>query len=334
MDQNQRSISDCLNKLSNKEILSKSEAYEILLDIGKGNVSPYQATALLYAYTMRTISGDELSGFRKAMIELAIPIDFSDLETIDIVGTGGDGKNTFNISTCSAIVAAGAGYKVAKHGNYGVSSNSGSSNVLTELGYNFSNDESILRAHIEGNNFCFFHAPLFHPAMKEVGPIRKGLGIKTIFNIMGPLLNPSKPKRQFSGVFDPIYLPLYKAVFEDAGMQYAVVYSTDGYDEISLTAPFEIRSNQFDGIINPDQLGLPKLTQESLYGGNTPKEAANIFYKIISGDGTAAQNQVVYINAGYAIQQFKPDASIEDCIAEAKEAIDNGNALKVVNQFA
>ncbi len=314
-------LKQVLNRLYNKELLSKSEATEIVTAIGRGQVDPYQTAAFLTCYQMRPITGEELSGFRSAMIELATPIDFSDFETIDLCGTGGDGKDTFNISTVSSFVVAGAGYKVAKHGNYGVSSGCGSSNVLEHLGYEFSNDQDKLRSDLDRGNFCYMHAPLFHPAMRHVGPIRKGLKTKTFFNMLGPLLNPSRPAHQITGVFSAELLDLYQAVFNDMDIEYAVVHADDGYDEISLTSSFQIRSKGFNGVMNPADMGLPQLVEADLHGGHTVEAAAEIFLSILSGEGTAAQNAVVSANAALAIQRFKPSQSINDCIQEAQEAI-------------
>lgn len=260
------------------------------------------------------------------MLELATPIDFSDLDTIDIVGTGGDGKNTFNISTVTSFVVAGAGYKVAKHGNKGVSSPCGSSNVLEYLGYSFSNDYDKLRQDIETANFCFFHAPFFHPAMKEVVPIRKALKVKTFFNIMGPLLNPSRPKHQFSGVYAEHILPLYKDVFENMGINYGVVYAHDGYDEISLTGKFTIVNNQGTTTYEASDLGLQAVSAEDLFGGKTVEEAAHIFTSILDGNGTSSQNQVVLTNAAFSIQTFKPEQSFEICFKEAQQSLQEGTA--------
>ncbi len=326
-------IKDTLNRLFNHKKLTKTEAKAVMTSVGKGEVNPFQITALLTCFQMRPITGEELAGFREAMIELALPVDFSDLEAIDIVGTGGDGKNTFNISTCSSFVVAGAGYKVAKHGNVGVSSVCGSSNVLEYLGYKMTNDYDQLRKYLDRSNFCHMHAPLFHPAMKHVGAIRRGLNTKTFFNMLGPLLNPARPTRQLSGVFSANLLPLYKAVFEDMGIEYAAVFSTDGYDEISLTSPFEIRSNTFDGVISPKELGFKRLLPESLHGGNTIAESAKILVSILEGKGTNAQENVVCANAGFAIQRFQPSTSIADCVAEARTSIKSGNALKMLKRL-
>ncbi|MEE9374626.1 MAG: anthranilate phosphoribosyltransferase [Saprospiraceae bacterium] len=323
-------IKEILQRIINKEVLTKLESKSLMTSIGKGEVNEYQITALLTAYQMRNITGGELSGFREAMIDLSKRIDFSEFDTIDIVGTGGDGKNTFNISTLSAIVVAGAGYKVAKHGNSGKSSVSGSSNVLEHFGYTMTNDQDKLKRDLDENNFCHMHAPLFHPAMKHVGPIRKGLGVGTFFNMLGPLLNPSRPKRQISGVWAPFIMPLYKRVFEDMGSVYAIVYSDDGYDEISLTGSFKVITNEGEQNLTPNDLRMKDITQSSIYGGESAQEAADIFLKILKGDGSKSQKAVIHVNAGYAIQRFKPKSDILDCIDEAKESLESGRALKVL----
>lgn len=326
-------IKDTLNDLFTGEKLNKNRAKAILTAVGKGQVNPHQTTALLTCYQMRPITGEELAGFREAMIELALYIDITDMDAIDVCGTGGDGKDTFNISTTSSFVVAGAGYKVAKHGNVGVSSNCGSSNVLEHLGYKMTNDYDTLRASLDRANFCYMHAPLFHPAMRHVGAIRRGLAVKTFFNMLGPLLNPARPNHQFTGVFSTALLPLYKTVFEDMGINYATVHSLDVYDEISLTSPFEIRSNNFDGVISPEDLGLQTLNPADLKGGETIADSAKILTDILNGNGTAAQEMAVCANAGFAIQRFKPTVDIKDCIAEAKEAIANGNAIKMLKDL-
>ena len=326
----QTNIKNTLQSLFNGERLSKSESRSVLSLIGKGEVNKYQISALLTAFQMRPITGEELSGFREAMIDLAVKVDLSDFDTIDLCGTGGDGKNTFNISTLASLVVAGAGYKVAKHGNSGKSSVCGSSNVLDYFGYTMSNDVDKLKKEIEENNFCYMHAPLFHPAMKEVGAIRKGLGVGTFFNMLGPLLNPSKPKRQISGVYSPLIMPLYKAVFEDMGVEYAIVHAVDGYDEISLTGPFLINSNGFDGEVSVKSLGLEVVKPEDIYGGESMDEAVQIFRQILDGKGSKAQTSVVCANAAYAIQIFKPQATIQDCISEAYGSIESGKALNVL----
>lgn len=326
-------IKDTLNQLFNGEKLSKTQAKSVLTAVGNGAVDPFQTTALLTSFQMRPITGEELAGFREAMIELALYIDISDLDAIDVCGTGGDGKDTFNISTTSAFVVAGAGYKVAKHGNVGVSSNCGSSNVLEHLGYEMTNDYDKLRACLDRANFCYMHAPLFHPAMRHVGPIRRGLKVKTFFNMLGPLLNPARPNRQMTGVFSTALLPLYKEVFEDMGIEYGVVHSTDVYDEISLTSPIEVRSKTFDGVLTPEDLGLKTLDPAALHGGATIAASAKILTNILAGNGTVAQEMAVCANAGFAIQRFKPTADIQSCIMEAKEAIKSGKAIQTLKNL-
>ena len=326
-------LKNILNRLFAGEQLDKTEARSVLTAVGEGQTDPYQTTALLTAFQMRPITGTELSGFREAMIELALPVDFSDFDTIDVCGTGGDGKNTFNISTTSAFVVAGAGYKVAKHGNVGVSSNCGSSNVLEALGYSMTNDVDKLRRALDRTNFCYLHAPLFHPAMRHVGPIRKGLQVKTFFNMLGPLLNPSRPSRQLTGVFSMALLPLYQEVFEDMDIEYGVVHSTDVYDEVSLTAPVEMRSKQFNGRLQPADFGLPILSPESLHGGTTVAESALLLTRILDGQGTPAQAAVVCANAGLAIQRFQPERALDACVEEARETIQSGRAARVLNDL-
>jgi len=315
-------MKNTLNKLFEGAILSKEEAESTLLSIGRGGQDPHQIAAFLTCFQMRKIRGRELAGFRSAMIQLAMPIDFGDFETIDLCGTGGDGKDTFNISTVSAFVVAGAGYKVAKHGNYGVSSDCGSSNVLEHLGYWFTNEEDRLKKDLEQGNFCYMHAPLFHPAMKEVGPIRRGMQVKTFFNMLGPLLNPSRPKRQITGVYHPSLIPLYKEVFTDMNSEYAIIHAVDGYDEVSLTGDFIVETKEGQKRISPHDIKMPTVDRIDLYGGKSIEDAADIFVQILKGNGTEEQTNVVAVNAGLAIQRFKPTVSLLDCIEEAKESIE------------
>ncbi len=321
-------IKEYLNRLFKQEILTKADTKEILTQIGNGNVEPHQTAALLSCYQMRPVTGEELSGFREAMIDLCTPIDFVREDIIDIVGTGGDGKNTFNISTVSSFVVAGAGYKVAKHGNKGVSSPCGSSNVLEHLGYTFSNEYDKLKGDLDRANFCFFHAPFFHPAMKEVVPIRKALQVKTFFNVMGPLLNPAQPMQQFSGVYAKAILPLYEKVFTDMGTNFGVVYAHDGYDEISLTGEFTVVTSQGSQVYSPEDIGFAKVNPEDLFGGETVEEAATIFKTILNRKGSESQNNVVIANAAFAIQCYDQQKSIESCISEAKASLESGKAFE------
>ena len=319
-----------LNRLIQHRTLSRDEACEILKSIATEKYNLSQITAFMAIFMMRSITPEELAGFRDALIELCVPVDLSDFNTIDLCGTGGDGKETFNISTLSSLVVAGAGYKVAKHGNYGVSSVSGSSNVMEHMGYKFINDADKLKHQMDKAGFIFMHAPLFHPAMKTVGPIRRDLGMKTFFNLIGPLVNPSNPQNQIAGVFDLETVRLYTYLFQQTGKQFSVVYSLDGYDEISLTGDFKVVSNFDDLLLSPEKIGLPRLKQEQLFGGNTVAEAASIFKTILEGEGTEAQNSTVFINAGLAIRTMHPTKSIEQCIEEAKSSLLGGKAKKVL----
>ncbi len=317
-----------LTRLFEHKKLTRIEAKEILVNISNQVYNESEIAAFITVYLMRAISVDELNGFRDALLELCQRIDLDGVPTIDLCGTGGDGKNTFNISTISSFVVAGAGYKVAKHGNYGVSSKSGSSNVLEALGYEFTNNNDSLKRQLEKSNLCFLHAPLFHPAMKAVGPIRRQLGVKTFFNMLGPMVNPSFPKYQMVGVFNLELARLYQYIFQQTDKQYAIVHALDGYDEISLTGNVKIKTNNWEKVLSPAQLGKKKLTPELLYGGETVGEAAKIFTNILEGTGTTAQVDAVSANAGLAIHCICPEKLIEDCIAEATETIEKGNALK------
>ena len=318
-----------LSKLFDHKKLSKAEAKDILINISAGKYNDAQIAAFITVYLMRPIAVDELQGFREALLELCVPVDLEGVDTIDVCGTGGDGKNTFNISTLSAFVLAGAGYKVSKHGNVGVSSNSGSSDVLQHLGYTFSNDVDKLKRQLDKANICYLHAPLFHPALKTVGPIRKQLSVKTFFNMLGPLVNPAQPKYQLTGVFSLELARLYQYIFQQMpDKKYAIIHALDGYDEVSLTGDFKLKMNNKEEIISPQNIGYQSLTPESLFGGDTVAEAGVIFMNILRGSGTAAQKNAVAVNAGVAIHCIKPETSLIDCIAEADEALGSGKALK------
>jgi anthranilate phosphoribosyltransferase len=327
-------MKEVLSKLFEHKRLDKAEAKNILINISAGQYNEAQIAAFITVYLMRPIAVEELQGFREALLELCISVDLEGVEAIDVCGTGGDGKNTFNISTLSSLVIAGAGYKVAKHGNVGVSSASGSSDVLQHLGYTFTNDVDILKKQLDKSNFCYFHAPLFHPALKTVGPIRKQLGVKTFFNMLGPMVNPAQPKYQMTGVFSLELARLYQYIFQQIpGKQFAVVHALDGYDEVSLTGDFKLKMNQKEVTLSPQSIGKQALTQEDLFGGDTVEEAAQIFTAILRGEGTKAQNDAVAVNAGIAINCFKPNTSLENCIAEAEESLKSGSALRVLHQI-
>lgn len=316
-----------LEELFDQKRLSRREATDILLLIAEGKYNDAQLASFLTVFKMRPISKDELHGFRDALLQLCKPVDLHGRDSIDIVGTGGDNKNTFNISTLTAFVVAGAGYSVAKHGNYGVSSVSGSSNVLEHLGYQFSNDPDEINRRLDRSNMIFLHAPLFHPAMKAVGPVRKALGMKTFFNMLGPLVNPARPSRYFLGVYDMNLSRLYQYILQEDLANFAVIFNLDGYDEISLTDRFIYRTGDTDRFIAPEDLGFSTINEEDLHGGQTVPEAAEIFISILEGKGTEAQRNVIYANAGLAIHRFHPERSFEDCINEARESLDSGKAL-------
>ena len=314
-------MKNTLNKLFEHQRLTKPEAKEALLQLAKGTFNSAQISSFLTVFLMRQISVNEMAGFREALLALAVKIDLSDFNTIDLCGTGGDGKNTFNISTLTSFIVAGTGNKVAKHGNYGVSSVSGSSNMLEYLGYQFTNNQSIIKNQLEKANICFLHAPLFHPAMKVVASVRKELGIKTFFNMLGPLVNPSNPKNQLVGVFNLEVARLYNYLLQKSSQNYGIVYSLDGYDEISLTSSFKLFTKEKEQLIVPEELGLKRLHQSEIFGGNSVKEAAEIFVSILNGEGTEAQNNVVLTNAAFALKVIDNNKSFQDAFEEAKESL-------------
>lgn len=316
-----------LERLFAHEKLSREEAKQILLGIAQGEYNDIQVASFVTVYQMRAISIEELQGFRDALLELAVPFKLDGETTIDIVGTGGDGKNTFNISTCSSIVVAGAGYKVTKHGSYGVSSSVGSSNVLMELGYEFTNDTDVLRQQLDEVNICFLHAPLFHPAMKAVVPVRKQLSMKTFFNMLGPLVNPVQPTHQLFGTFSMELSRLYHYIMQASGRNYTIVYALDGYDEVSLTGDVKVRSSRGESLLSAADFGLPRLQAQDLYGGETAADAKKIFLAVLNDTATAAQKAVVCANAGMAIHTLNPTKSLFDCVEEARESIETGSAL-------
>ena len=307
--------------------LSQEEARTTLLRLAAGEFNEAQIAAFLSVYQMRSISVEELTGFRDALLELCLPVDFSDFDTIDLCGTGGDGKNTFNISTLSSFLVAGTGTKVTKHGNYGVSSSCGSSNVMEYLGYQFTNDTDVLRTQLEKANICVLHAPLFHPAMKAVAPVRKQLGVKTFFNMLGPMVNPSQPQHQLVGVFNLELARLYHYLFQRSDKKFVILHSLDGYDEISLTGPFKMISVAGERVVEPREIGFEPLQAQEIYGGGSVKEAAAIFTAILEGRGTAAQNSAVIVNSAFALHAISGDP-IEVCLDRTRVSLDSGRALK------
>ncbi len=321
-------MKNILCQLFEHKTLDREQSKSVLLQIAQGAFNPVQVASFITVYQMRTITLPELLGFSDALLELCVPLEGQDTEAIDIVGTGGDGKNTFNISTLAAVVVAGAGYKVVKHGNYGVSSAVGSSNVLEAMGYRFTSDTDLLRLQLDRAGLCFLHAPLFHPALKEVAPIRRQLGMKTFFNMLGPLVNPLQPKYQLLGTYSLELSRLYQYAMQERGRQYAIVYGLDGYDEVSLTGAFRLRTDSSERLLQPEDLGLPRYAPSELDGGETPAAAAKIFEQVLENRATPAQRDVVIANAGLAIYAMKPGSAFGDCLVEARESLVGGKALR------
>ena len=320
-----------LNQLYARRPLSRETAYRTLLRIAEGEASHPEIAAVVSAINMRPAHLTEIAGFRDAMLELAVPFDLEGRETIDIVGTGGDGKNTFNISTLSSVVVAGAGYAVTKHGSYGVSSSVGSSDVLLALGYEFSNHRDRLLSDLDRAGICFLHAPLFHPAMKNVVPVRKALRVRTFFNLLGPLINPAQPKYQLLGTYDREVSRVYDYLLQgEAGREYRIVHALDGYDEVSLTGGTVVRGRRCQGILEAEDFGQPTLRPADLHGGETAEEGRAIFLSVLEGTATVAQTAVVCANAGLAIQVMHPDRSLPDCVAEARESLESRRAHGVL----
>lgn len=325
-------MKEILDKLINNQRLSREQAQAVLTGLATGQYNHSQIAAFLTVYLMRAISVEELEGFRDAMLALCRPVDLDGYNSIDLCGTGGDGKNTFNISTTASFVVAGAGVYVAKHGNYGVSSISGSSNALEYLGVSFSGEAAQMRRSLDASGICFMHAPLFHPAMKHVAPIRQELGIKTFFNMLGPMVNPACPPNQLVGVFSLELARLYGYLYQNTDTHFAIVHALDGYDEISLTSDVKLITNGEETLLSPQQLGFAPIQQVDLHGGNSVAEAAEVMQRILAGKGSEAQTNTVLANAGVAIATAKK-ISIVDGIAAANDALSSGSAMKSLKQF-
>ena len=317
-----------LQYLFNHNTLTKAEAKAILTEIAQNKFNENEVTAFVTVFLMRSITLEELEGFTEALLQLANPIDLKTNELVDIVGTGGDGKNTFNISTLASFVVAGTGQKVAKQGNYGVSTISGASNVLEELGYRFKNNSEELQHDLEKGNICFLHAPLFHPALKTVAPLRKNLGLRTFFNILGPLVNPVRPKYSMIGVYSLEIARIYQYLLQKKDVNFMIVNALDGYDEISLTSDTKIFEKSGESIFSAEELGFRNIDPKLIYGGNTKQETAKIFLEILEGKGTYEQNSVVLANAAMALKNTQKFGDYFDCLALAKESLESGAALK------
>ncbi len=322
-------MKEILNYLYEHKTLDRDAARHVLTNIAKGNYNYSQIASFISVYLMRSITVEELSGFREALLDLCIPVDLSGYDTIDLCGTGGDGKDTFNISTLTSFVVAGAGARVAKHGNYGVSSACGSSNLMEHAGYRFSNEESKLQMEIDKTGICFLHAPLFNPAMKNVAPVRKELGMKTFFNMLGPMVNPSSPSRQMVGVYSLELARLYSYLYQTTDKHYAILHSLDGYDEVSLTGPCKVITRELDRIYQPSDLDMPTYDPRELSGGKSVAEAMKIFMEVLENKTSQARKDVVVANGGLALQVCYPDRSLEDCLAMARESIESDSALNV-----
>ncbi|ALM09100.1 anthranilate phosphoribosyltransferase [Sediminicola sp. YIK13] len=321
-----------LNRLINHDVLSKADAKQVLVNIAKGDYNTSQIAAFLTVYMMRSVTIEELEGFRDALLELCLAVDLSAYNPIDLCGTGGDGKDTFNISTLSSFVTAGAGIKVTKHGNYGVSSTCGSSNVMEFLGIKFSSDPGFLEKSIDEAGICVLHAPLFHPAMKNVAPIRRELGVKTFFNMLGPMVNPAFPKNQMVGVFNLELARMYGYLYQKTDINFTVLHALDGYDEISLTGNTKTISNHSEAILKPSDFGVETILQSEITGGESIEESAQIFLNVLQGKGTDPQNNVVCANAGVAIATVK-NVSPKEGFELAKESLLSGKGLAALKKL-
>jgi anthranilate phosphoribosyltransferase len=322
-----------LYRLFEHQILDREEARQILQNMVSGKYTEAQIASLITVFLMRSISVEELAGFRDALLDMRVVIDLSEFDPIDIVGTGGDGKNTYNISTASCFVVAGAGYKVAKHGNYGATSISGASNVMEFHGVKFTTDNDHLKRSIAESNMAYLHAPIFNPALKAVAGVRKSLGVRNFFNMLGPLVNPAMPRNQLLGVYNLPLLRLYSYSFQQSGNRFSVVHSLDGYDEISLTDSFKVVTGQSEHIYSPEELGLDRNAEADLFGGDSIETAAAIFDQVLAGTATPAQNNCVIANAAFAIRVLCPEKTISACLDEARESLVSGRALQKFKRF-
>lgn len=326
-------MKDILYQLFDYQYLSREQAREVLFTIVKGDVPETQIASLITSFLMRSISVDEILGFRDALLEMRVQVDLTDYDPLDIVGTGGDGKNTFNISTTACFVVAGAGYPVVKHGNYGATSISGASNVIESLGVRFTTDRDQLRRSLDACGLAYLHAPLFSPALKAVAPVRKSLGVRNFFNVLGPLVNPVQPRHQMLGVYNLAMSRLYSYIYQAENKRFSIVHSLDGYDEISLTDRFKVVSNRGEQLFSPSDLGFDVIPQEALYGGDTPEEASQIFRRVLATEGTQAQMNAVLANAAFGIQTIDQQKSIGECLEMAKDALYGLKALRTLEKF-
>lgn len=322
-----------LNILFEHKALSREEARNVLVEIGQGKYNEHEVTAFMTAYLMRSITIPELQGFRDALLELCVQVDLGTVDAIDIVGTGGDGKDTFNISTLSCFIVAGAGQSVVKHGNYGSSSVSGASNVMEKMGYRFKNDNAALRRELEETGVCFLHAPLFHPALKQVGPIRKNLGMRTFFNMLGPLVNPGNPSYQLVGVYNLEMARVYNYLLQETDRSFAIIHGLDGYDEISLTNDTKVITREGERIMTPEQLGKRMVMASDIFGGTSVDQAADIFRRVIKAEGSWAQHAVVLANAAMALHCTGKYESYDDAYHAAVDSLESGKAYDCLQKL-
>lgn len=326
-------MKEILYKLFDYHYLSRDEAKEVLFSIIDGDIPDTQIASLITSFLMRNISVDEILGFRDALLDMRVGVDLSDYRPLDIVGTGGDGKNTFNISTAACFVVAGAGYNVVKHGNYGATSISGASNVIEQQGVKFTTDSDKLRKSLDECHIAYLHAPLFSPALKAVAPVRKSLGVRTFFNVLGPLVNPVQPEFQMLGVYNLAMSRLYGYIYQEERKKFCIVHSMDGYDEISLTSQFKVITNKGEQLYIPEELGYQRVAQEELYGGNTLEEASDIFRNVLQASATEAQINAVLINAAFGIQTIEQEKPIGECLGIAKDSLYGKKALAALERF-
>jgi anthranilate phosphoribosyltransferase len=322
-----------LFKLFEHRCLDRDESREALIRMSRGEYNSEQTAAFITVFLMRSITVEELAGFRDALLEMRVPVDLADYDAIDIVGTGGDNKNTFNISTAACLTVAGAGYNVVKHGNYGSTSVSGASNVMEAHGVKFTREVDSMRRSLDSCRFAYLHAQFLSPAMKAVAPVRKALGVRTFFNMLGPLVNPAMPRRQLLGVYNLKLARLYNYLYQHGGIDYVIVNSLDGYDEISLTSEFKALDNGGEAIYTPEELGFTRAVETDLYGGTTIEEAAAIFDGVLGGSATESQTNAVVVNAAFAIRVVEPSKPLGECIDLARESIISGRARECFRRF-
>lgn len=326
-------MKELLYKMFEHKNLSREEARDVMLNIADSRYNDAQLSAFMTVFLMRSITTEELTGFRDAILERRLPVDFDNVKAIDIVGTGGDGKNTFNISTATCFVVAGAGEKVIKHGNYGASSVSGASNVLEHHGVKFTADIDKLSRSLDESGVCYLHAPFFSPALKSVAGVRKALAVRTFFNMLGPLVNPVRPHHQLLGVYNLKLMRLYNYIAQNEGIACTIVHSLDGYDEISLTSPFKVSDAKGERLYTPADMNFDTHSQQEIYGGDTIADAAAIFDRVLEGKSNVAQRDCVVANAAFALTTLNPEMNLTEARRRAEESIDSGRALSAFRKF-